>query len=122
MIIKPISRVRGARAIPARLLDEQARSQLLARIDALLTEKLVKTLSIADIALPEHRCCSADILYPLQGDQAAITQVVEYHDIVSGLNQRDTGVAADIASTTRHQYSTGHMLFPCNTRPKQRRV
>lgn len=34
LIIKPISRVRGARAIPARLLDEQARSQLLARIDA----------------------------------------------------------------------------------------
>jgi hypothetical protein len=71
----------------------------------------VQASAIPDIALYKGRRGTANFPQALQRDQAAIAQIVEYDYLVTGLHQRDTRMAANVACASCHQYGTGHSVY-----------
>src|ERR1700761_4967824 len=58
---------------------------------------------IADVAFDNGQRLLADLLDAFECCAAAVGKVVEYHDLVAGIEQFDAGVGADIAGAAGHQ-------------------
>ena len=66
-------------------------------------EDLVQGGRVLQVDLLERRLAAGQLGYPGQALRAGVGQVVDDDDLVTGLEEQDDGVAADVAGAARHE-------------------